>query len=39
MTSGLYIGNTNISVFGVYQETNSTAYIGETQFFPNLIVA
>ena len=29
MDSGLYIGNTNISEFGVYKETNSTAYIGE----------
>lgn len=36
MASGLYIGNNNVSGFGVYG-TSSTGYIGGTQFFPDLI--
>ena len=36
MASGLYIKDINVSGFGVYG-TGSTGYIGENQFFPDLI--
>lgn len=36
MASGLYIKDINVSGFGV-KGTNSTGYIGENQFFPELI--
>ena len=36
MASGLYISDKNVSGFGVYG-TGSTGYIGENQFFPDLI--
>lgn len=36
MASGLYIGDKNVSGFGVYG-TDSTGYIGRNQFFPDLI--
>lgn len=36
MASGLYIKDKNVSGFGV-KGTNSTGYIGENQFFPDLI--